>query len=388
MRIIDDKAKELVRKIDSASGHTPELDADIATLVAHLKAICSNRYVRFAHTDSAHDAGELAPYPLDADGYAVAFDPVEQEAELRETWNRFGVVVSRNVVPAAVRGHAIRKMHAVAAALSQGKCDLDRKETWAHIPCDSEGVPILSRGFFELYHDDAIAALRQAPRLYLHFAIIWDRAEIWTTFDRLGIKLPGHEESAALPLHVDQNPNVHPDFRTVQGVLALADCPAERGTFVAVPGSKRYFPAYAEMAENKGEYIQLRDECNPTVAKILRRRAQKLPLRAGDLVTWDSRTTHANSENVSDLTRYVAYIAAGLAREDDAALVAARAKAFETGVGSNVRDALMHASKPPRFTDPDALARVREPERLTLLGELIYGRKRYSEIKEAPAPQR
>jgi hypothetical protein len=168
---------------------------------------------------------------------------------------------------------------------------------------------------------------------------------------------------------------VHPDFRTVQGVLALTDCPAERGTFLGVPGSRGLFQHYGAMAKNMGEYVEL-DPQDP-VATVLQEHAQAIPLRAGDMVSWDSRTTHANTANISDDMRMVFYVAAGPARPDDPAAVAARVDALKTGLGSNVRDAMMHASKKPRFTQPEAIARVRKPEQLNLLGRLLYGTDGY-----------
>jgi hypothetical protein len=107
-------------------------------------------------------------------------------------------------------------------------------------------------------------------------------------------------------------------------------------------------------------------------------------LRAGDIVTWDSRTTHANSANHSGESRYVAYVAAGPARESDWAAVSARSDAFRTGVGANVRDALMHASKKPRYTAPALLSANRQPEDLTVLGRLLYGIDRWDTCGVAP----
>jgi ectoine hydroxylase-related dioxygenase (phytanoyl-CoA dioxygenase family) len=109
-------------------------------------------------------------------------------------------------------------------------------------------------------------------------------------------------------------------------------------------------------------------------------RAQACPLRGGDLISWDSRTTHANSANVSDKARIVAYIAAGPAVPSVPELVAYRNNAFLTGMGLNVREALMHASKKKRYTNPDALQRVRKAEQLSLLGRLLYGQDQYSEL--------
>ena len=270
------------------------------------------------------------------------------------------------------------KINAMVKNLSNGKCDLSKYETYSKIPIDHQGIPILSRGFFEIYHDNLLAQIRQSIRVYLHYVLIWGRTDLWTSFDRLGVKLSSHKESYSLPLHIDQNPKIHTNFKTVQGVLALDDCPIERGTFVAVPGSRKYFLDYIRMAPEKGEYVEL--DTSDRIAAKLKKKKQALPLRKGDLVTWDSRTTHSNTGNISRKTRFVAYVAMGPAKENNRFAIKARKEAFKTGLGSNVREALMHASKKPRYTNQKAILKIRKKEKLTLLGELIYGQKKYKKI--------
>ena len=90
-------------------------------------------------------------------------------------------------------------------------------------------------------------------------------------------------------------------------------------------------------------------------------------------MTWDSRTTHANTPNVSGDTRMVAYIATGLAHPYDQAAVNVRLHAFQSGEGSNVRDAMMHASKKPRYNALPQSVKSREAENLSFLGKLLYG---------------
>lgn len=376
MWIINKEVRDLVARIDSCSTGGKVLDDLLMRLVRLLQIRCAHPTVvaRYAGYDKSDvDFGGL--FPVDAEGYAVGFDPLTEEKDFVACWQRYGIVIGLNVVSPELCAGTIRRMGDLMLGASDGKCDLDKPETWENMPADEAGVPIASRGFFEIYHDDAIAQLRQSVRVYLHYVLIWGRADLWTTFDRLGIKLPGHGESKALPLHVDQNPNVHPEFRTVQGVLALADCPKERGTFVGVPGSKQFFGRYGSMAKNAGEYVEL--DTSDSSLRAVQDRARPFPLRAGSLISWDSRTTHANSANVSDKTRYVAYIAYGISRQDDPSALGWRVDGFMSGQGLNQRDAYMHASKKPRYTNLPKLAGLRRREQLTLLGRLIYGQQRY-----------
>jgi hypothetical protein len=380
--IFDREIKALATRIGRGGS-----DKDIRELVIRLAEACTRQESRRRYDNNLASTQHAGAYPVDDEGYAIAFDPLEDEEAFVDAWQRYGIVVGKSILTQDECRQTIESIKTKFNTLSGGRCDLDNPHTWATMPKDNNGTPLLSRGFLEIYHDDALAQIRQNVRAYMHHVLIWGRADLWTSFDRVGVKLPHHEESKALPLHVDQNPTVHPGFKTVQGVLALTDCPAERGTFMGVPGSRTIFPQYAAMAKNKGEYVEFdATALDPALARDLQSRAQPIPLRAGDFVSWDSRTTHANTENISDDMRMVLYMAAGPAREDHADAVSARRDALRTGIGSNVREALMHASKKPRYTNPDALSAIRRPERLNLLGKLLYGTENYEKTAASPAP--
>lgn len=377
--LLDKTIKDLVKKIELSDLQDSEsLNRNIRNLIGELRANLQDPQTLERYEFYKKNNGTISQYPIDADGFAVAYDPMEDEEGFWNTWSKYGIVVGKDVVSKEVCERAIKRMHEITREISDGKCELDKPDTWKDAPIDSHGIPLISRSFFEVYHDKTLSDIRQSIRLYIHHVMIWGKADLWTSFDRLGVKLPGHEESYALPLHVDQNPLIHPDFKTIQGVVALADCPVERGTFVGVPGSRSIFSEYSRFAPERGEFVEL----IPTdpIAETLNKNAQPIPLRAGHVVSWDSRTTHANTENKSQEARYVAYVAAGPAREDSKELIGTRMEAFHTGIGSNVREALMHASKKARYSNYAKLEKVREPENLTLLGELLYGKESYGKI--------
>lgn len=377
--IITNETRELVASIEDDLAYDSEETLDSTQrLVGHLLVRCNQADIQEKYAAYGAAGNGLKDYPIATDGFAKAFDVLSEEDALYEHWQEFGVVVGKKVVPKQLCLDAIHRVKSVVGELSAGTCDIEKPDTYDKLPVDENQVPILTRGFFEIYHDDSLAQLRQSVRSYLHHVVLWGRADLWTTFDRFGVKLPGHHESAALPLHVDQNPKEHPDFRTVQGVLALEDCPIERGTLVTVPGSKTHFSEYVPMAPAHGEYVEL--DTRFPAAEMLAEHAQAIPLRQGDLVNWDSRTTHANTANISELPRFIALIAAGPAKPDNITAVQSRHEAFLTGLGSNVRDALMHASKRPRYTDQEAVSRIRQPEQLTFLGKLLYGQGWYDAL--------
>lgn len=378
--LINDKIRDLVSTLDVATenGDSLVVDKHINELINELRVTCyqpenQSRYAAYSATP-----GEIGKYPLDNEDYARAFDPLKNEEDFYDQWSQQGVVISPNIVSSSTCETTVKRIHELIKELSNGECDLSRPETYDAIPVDKEGIAVLSRGFFEIYHDDSLAQLRQAVHAYIHHVVIWGTPDLWTTFDRFGVKLPAHKESGGLPLHVDQNPITNPSFNSLQGLLALADCPTERGTLLVVPGSKRYFAEYGNMSKKHGEYVEL----DPTskLTEELIRHAQPLPLRAGSLVSWDSRTTHSNTKNISGDTRTVAYISTLPAREESPDLLAAREEAFSTGLAKYNHAAGLRVSTKPRYTAPELIAQIRKPEQLYLLGKLLYGKKSYRTI--------
>jgi len=316
--IIDSEIKKLLVQIESLdindSNHLTPL---MIKLIQQLHRNCQKpdmqaRYAKYHQSlseNTANPESKLCKYPIDDDGYANAFSPIEDEETFWQTWNKYGLVVSCAVVGQEQCSETIARIHALVKALSGGQFLIEDSSSYVNIPRDKKEVPLISRGFFEVYHDDSLAQLRQSVRLYLHHVVIWGQVDLWTTFDRYGLKLPNLEQSKALPLHVDQNATVHPGFTTVQGVLALSDCPIERGTFAAVPGSKHFFKEYKTIVNAKGEYYRgeyVELDLSQPFASHLVEHKQTLPIRAGDIVSWDSQTTHANSANLSGETRMVA----------------------------------------------------------------------------------
>jgi hypothetical protein len=385
--IITQEIKDIVRRLDDAGQNDEQRYELHIKLVRALDESCT-RNAAFYNHDHAIDS-VIGAYPMDEEGYAVSFDPIEDEAAFHEAWTRHGVIVGKQVVPGALRQQTIARIDNLFNALSKGAFDIQDPATYDAVPLDAQGTSLISRGFFELYHDDVMAQMRQSHRAYLHHVLIWGDAKLWTSFDRLGVKLPSAKDEGgkALPLHVDQNPRFDPHFKTLQGVMALEDCPLERGTFRGVPGSRGLFNAYASMGDGLREFVEL--DPNHDIADTLTQNAQAFPLRGGDLVSWDSRTTHANTENISDKPRFVFYTATGKAAEDNESAVKARMDALRSGGATStfkVPEALLRASIKPRYTNPDAMAALREKERLDTLGELLYGTRRYANVLAKVTP--
>ncbi len=220
-----------------------------------------------------------------------------------------------------------------------------------------------NRGFLDAYHDNRILQLRQDPGMHSVFSAIFDNNDLWVVFDRLIYLEPNdHEEN--LPLHVDQNPRTHPSFCSLQGLLALQDCNLESGTFACVPQSHKWFEEYAEFSPEHGSYVPYQGNRKPAL--------QAIPLKAGEMVVWDSRTTHSRvrlEDKKCRIKRYAVLITFMPAKRDDYNLVTARKEAFWQGIGVNNLDAGLRATSQPRYGKS---LRKRE-EQFSELGKRIYG---------------
>lgn len=309
-------------------------------------------------------------YPISKNGFAERVNVLLDENKFKDYFCEYGFVVGVGI-DAKKADDFLNKLILLLQRLN---IDLKDTSTWIK---DSNNC-ILSRGFLEVYHDNFLSEIRQNIHLYIHHVVLWNSPFLWTSFDRVGIKT-SHDFDLGLPLHVDQNPRVHPHFNTIQGVLVLSDCPVERGTFQGVPKSWKDFRHYADFAnpEYTGEYVEL--PVDSELYKNIKKRTQIVPLQKGSLLSWDSRTTHSNTQNKSNENRYVVYVSTGLEKAHRQDLIDKRVSAWKDGDGYNLREAYMHASKKPRF-DSQIINKYRETDNLTPLGKCLYSIEKYGDI--------
>eukprot|EP00662_Eupelagonemidae_sp_cell21_P036538 gene36538-64210_t len=100
-----------------------------------------------------------------------------------------------------------------------------------------------------------------------------------------------------------------------QGLIAIDDCAEEVGGFCGVPGCSRYFgTGLAKQPQHSAFALHLpRGVVNGKAyvpdKSSLRSFVQRFPLRAGDMIVWDSRTAHANFPNSCGRFRLVQFVA-------------------------------------------------------------------------------
>ena len=109
----------------------------------------------------------------------------------------------------------------------------------------------------------------------------------------------------------------------MQAILALSDCRTEDGGFFCVPGSHRLVRSWAHANRDRVSDRAVHAPESGTQIYVpaddpLQAHGRTAPIRAGDLLIWDSRLAHCNSPNDSDRMRMVMYIE--MKRADDPAL--------------------------------------------------------------------
>lgn len=218
-------------------------------------------------------------------------------------------------------------------------------------------------GFLDLYHDDTLAQLRQDPRIYQVFAHLLGSEKLWIVFDRV-IYQKTSEDEDALPPHVDQNPITNPNFFNVQAMIALRDMNESTGSLAVIPKSHLFFQRYCEWTKPGDGYVEYQDDDLPSFVG--------LRLKEGELVIWDSRTTHSRYRGTPEADRYAALVTFTLAK-DDQKLYDLRLKYFNEGIGWNNHEAGLRATARPRLEE----SLRQTPENLTSLGLKLYGLERW-----------
>ncbi len=196
-------------------------------------------------------------------------------------------------------------------------------------------------GFMDLYHDDTLAQLRQDPEMYKLFTKLLGTEKLWVVFDRV-IYQPEQVSSfsSVVIQHMDQNPNLYSDFCAIQAMIALKDINEETGVLTLIPKS-------SNLPMSLG-----------------------LCVKEGDLIIWDSRTTHSRlRSNCIGKEQFAALISFTKSQCENSELKSLRMKYFIEGTGFNHHDAGLRTTSQPRFSE----SLRKTTEKLTSLGKKLYG---------------
>ena len=339
---------------------------------------------------------ENARMPRDADGYTVSFDPADEQG-IAAFFAQHGVVVVRGVLgPDRVEAtvdeiFSCREINAKTGAAVKSRTD----------PADWEDARwptaafMHKRGFISPYADFELRESwmnRQDPRVVGVFRTVLGRDDLHVNLDRYGVMRPTVMPDGSVRedfltrsrwLHWDQNPWQRPDFYGVQGLIALSDSHDARGAggFACVPGlhaDGRFGEWAAAHPERRGGVIEIPED-DPLYAE-----AERVNMRPGSLLVWDSRVLHCNVPNRCAefrLVQYVTYFPAGspampdekvrdrlLLFEDDQRLPAV--EAVSSSLGRAVAFTIDAKAPPPvKYKFPPYLSELG----LQVLGAIPYG---------------
>ena len=219
-----------------------------------------------------------------------------------EFWNDNGYVIIHDAVPA-------ENLQATVDAIWEFQ-EMDRTDhdSWYRVPERLNGmVELNGSGMVEMYHHPAMWANRQVPRVHGAFADIWGTEKLWVTIDRCNMNVPnrpGFEFNGFI--HWDIDTSLDPLPFDVQGVLTLIDTEPGQGGFQCVAG----------MPKRIAEWIKTQpSDRNPHRPDLTDLHVETVPLKAGDLLIWNSLLPHGVSPNTSGKPRLAQYLSMSPAQE-------------------------------------------------------------------------
>lgn len=295
----------------------------------------------------ANDSFVPTPLPRDADGFVLSFPPDDARG-IHTFFDAHGVVVVRGVIDLAACASSRTE---VWDLLEREVSTVSRNDarTW------DRWTSLAWGGFvgntFNL--SPQLCQNRQEPKVHAAFAAVLGRQDLHVNVGRVGAMRPTRRVAAG-PLDPSGQPSIvdKPEWKTlasndwlhwdcnpftgavstfswalhdpvanrdylnnttaVQAILALGDCGEHDGGFYCVPGSHKALRSWAHAHQHLSSSMQSPE--GPMQIKLpkgddeFKRVAEKVPIRAGDLVIWNAATLHCNYPNDSQNLRLVQFI--------------------------------------------------------------------------------
>ena len=223
-------------------------------------------------------------------------------------WTKWGYVIVPNAAPA----ENVERLKALLWEFQE--LDAGDPSTWNRPQLrDHQMLELNNSGMVEMYNHQYLWDNRQQPRIYDAFVDIWDREDLWVTIDRANLNTPNR---GVRPfggfIHWDSDTSARPLPVNVQGVLSLVDTDLEVGGFQCVPELFRDF--------EKWVLTQPADR-HPFFPDVTGFEIRFVPLKAGDLLIWNTLLAHGIRPNVSaNRARMAQYLSMYPADEQNSAV--------------------------------------------------------------------
>ena len=298
--------------------------------------------------------------------YGVPLKDIQKKLPLRvlsqedwKHWTTRGHVIIHDAAPA----ENIERLKGLLWEFQE--LDPAKPETWDQPQLrDHKMLELNNSGMVEIYNHQYLWDNRQQKRIYDAYVDIWDREDLWVTIDRANLNTP-NRGTRAFPgfIHWDNDTSARPLAVNVQGVLSLVDTDLEIGGFQCVP----------ELFRNLEEWLPTQPaDRHPFFPDVTGFEIQFVPLKAGDLLIWNTLLAHGIRPNTSkDRARLAQYLSMYPADEGNA-------KARETRIRSWREREI---PDDPAFPgDPRDWERTRYSRaELTELGERLLGLRGWKE---------
>jgi hypothetical protein len=315
-----------------------------------------------------HDAGFTVDSHPTAKRLAVQLKDINKRLPLRVLsatdwthWTTRGYVIVHDAVP---RENIRRVVDLLWEFSEMSPTD---STTWSTRQLrDHQMLELNNSGMVEIYNHQYLWDNRQSPRVYDAFVDIWDRTDLWVAIDRANLNTPNREGRAFTGfIHWDVDTSLTPLPIGVQGVLSLVDTDSEIGGFQCVPELFRTLEDW-RTTQPVGR--------NPFHPDLQRFAIVNVPMRAGDLLIFNSLLPHGIRPNMSaDRVRIAQYISMFPADESNIGERDARIRSWRER---------QPPSRPAFPGDPREWERTRyATASLTPLGERLLGlRSWYGEV--------
>jgi len=221
-------------------------------------------------------------------------------------WTTWGYVIVTDAVPP----ENIERLKGLLWEFQE--MDPSDPSTWNKPQLRDHQMPELNHsGMVEIYNHQYLWDNRQHSRIYDAFVDIWDREDLWVTIDRANLNTPNRGGRPFQGfIHWDADTKARPLPVNVQGVLSLVDTDEEVGGFQCVP---ELFRTLEEWSASQPA------DRNPFFPDTTGFEIRFVPMKAGDLLIWNTLLAHGIKPNVSmDRARMAQYISMYPADEGNA----------------------------------------------------------------------
>lgn len=260
----------------------PDWDAFVAWVVATAGPPEADRVARW---HAFLDGRPPPPAEVERQAALMAAPPV-LDAEDLATWDRDGVVVLREAIPAD-EAAAIAEL-----AWAEAGADPADRATWARPR--AQGIMV------QRFQHPVMERPRRSARIAKAFVQLHGHADLVASVDRLSFNPPIGTGFAFPGPHLHWDTSLAPPIPfECGGILYLADTTADQGALRVVPGFHRRLAA---------GWLDDLGGADPRTVDLVPE-AVTVPGAAGDLVIWRQEIPHGPSPNTADRPRLAQYVA-------------------------------------------------------------------------------